>query len=361
VGAPERPPSPVQAVAVRRGPAAGGEAALLSRLAAALGTAAAGPGVERGIGDDAAVLAPPAAGRLVATVDMVVEGQHFRLDGPGASSAADVGWRALAVNLSDVAAMGARPLWALVSLGVPPGTPADRLEALYAGMAELAGPHGVAVVGGNLARVAGPLVVDVCLLGHAVRPLLRTGAQPGDRLLVTGCLGRAAAGRACAEAGLLASGGLPEAEAAELDAARRRPVPRVEAGLRLANLDPGLVRAACDVSDGLAADAWRLCAGGLGLVLWAEALPIPPAVHLAAQRLGKDPLDWALHGGEDYELAVAVAAAAAPAVAEALAEVGLGAQAVGEFTADGRLRLARRYGGRPRPLEPGGWDPFAAP
>ena len=350
-----------------------GEAALIAAIRRTLGGSASGEGVERGIGDDAAVLVPPPGGRLVATVDMVVEGQHFRLDGPRPSAPRDVGWRALAVNLSDVAAMGARPLWALCSLGLPPHVGAAALQGLYAGMRELAESHGVAIVGGNLARVPERLVVDVTLLGHARHPFLREGARPGDRLLVTGRLGAAAAGLALVEAevrpsgaadpdppGRDASAGAPGAcpVSPELEEAHLRPQPRVAEGLALAALGPDAVHAACDLSDGLALDASRLCPPGCGVVLWEEALPVPPAVRAAAARLGVPPLRWALHGGEDYELLLAVPPAAVAAVAAALRGLA-GARTIGAFVAGGHgVALAAQPGGPAAPLSPHGWDPF---
>lgn len=341
-----------------RGHGGPGEAALVARLRRALGGAARGHGVAVGIGDDAAVLVPPAAGSLVATVDMVVEGQHFRLAGAGAVAPADAGWRALAVNLSDIAAMGARPRWALCSLGVPRRMSAADLEALYAGVAELAAVHGVAVVGGNLARVDERLVVDVALLGWAERVILRRGARPGDRLMATGRLGLAAAALALAEAGT-GTAALPADQARELEAARRRPEPRVEEGLRLAALPPGAVHAACDVSDGLAMDACRLCGPGLQVVVWEDALPVAEATRAAGRVLGVDPLTWALFGGEDYELLVAVAPEAEGAVEAALRGTAAGVRTIGEFATGPRgVALAPRRDGRARPLARRGWDPF---
>lgn len=338
-----------------------GEAALLEQLREALGEAAGGWGVLRGIGDDAAVLRPPPADALVATVDMVVEGQHFRLRGPGAVPLADVGWRALAVSLSDCAAMGARPLWALCSVGVPCGMGTEALVAVYRGMAELARAYGVAVVGGNLARVPERLALDVCVLGHAPQPLLRAGARLGDLVLLTGRLGAAAAGRAVAEAGGLE--GWTGGEAAELTAAHRRPVPRVREGLVLGGLPRGMVHAVCDVSDGLVHDLAQLVPPGATAVLWEDQLPVPAAVRAAAAKLGTDPLQWALYGGEDYELLLAVDPAALEAVTAALRTTEAGVRSIGVLAAaeaESPVALAPAAGGARRPLPVRGWDPFAA-
>jgi thiamine-monophosphate kinase len=337
-----------------------GEAALLSRIRRILGEALEGPGVACGIGDDAAVLVPPSGAQLVATVDMVVEGQHFRLEGPRASRLPDVGWRALAVNLSDVAAMGARPLWALCSLGLPPRVKAEGLEELYTGVRALAAAHGVAVVGGNLARVPERLVIDVTVIGQARSPILRSGARPGDLLVVTGSLGRAAAGLRLAEA--LARGGesapLPMEIPPVLEAARLRPQPRVAEGIAVGGLGAHAVHAACDVSDGLAVDALRLCPPECGIVLWEDALPVDQEVRHAARWLGIDPLEMVLHGGEDYELLLAVAPESMEAVRRALGPLA-GAQAIGQVAAGVQgLVLQPQAGGPPRPVPPRGWDPF---
>jgi len=336
-----------------------GEAAWLAAVVSGLGAAVSGEGVLRGIGDDAAVLALPAGESLIATVDMVVEGQHFERRGPRAATPADIGWRALAVSQSDIAAMGGRPLWALSSLGVPDGMTAAEVEALCAGLAEAAAAYGTAVVGGNLARNPERLVLDVTVLGAARRPLSRAGARPGDLVGVTGRLGAAAAGLALLRGGerLRAACG---AAAGECLQAQRRPQPRVAEGLALGALGPQGVRAMCDVSDGLAIDLARLCGGTLGAVLWREALPVPAAVRAAAACAGEDALQWALHGGEDYELLCAVAPEAASAAPRAVARAGGALHLIGEFTATpGELRLAARRGGRGGPLPASGWDPFA--
>src|SRR5579885_2312341 len=167
-----------------------GEFGLIARLTGDLGTR---PDVMLGVGDDAAVLDLGGDALLVATVDAQVEGRHFLR---GVATPEEIGHKALAVNLSDIAAMGDEPLWALVSLLVPPELPVETLDGIYAGFNMLAGRFGVALVGGNVAATDGPLAIDVTLLGRVPRGrvLTRAGGQPGDSLLVTGTLGAAAAG-----------------------------------------------------------------------------------------------------------------------------------------------------------------------
>ncbi len=336
-----------------------GEDAFLTALRRGLGPAASGEGVELGIGDDAAVLRLPPGERLVATVDMVVEGQHFLRQGPVAADPGDIGWRALVVNLSDLAAMGARPLWALSSVGVPAGFSPTELEAVYAGLAEAAKRFGIAVVGGNLAVVAERLVVDVTALGGVKRWVPRSGGRPGDRICVTGRLGAAAAGLALSRLGSEAQRRLPEADVALLLSACRRPQPRLREGRALAALAPYGVRAMCDVSDGLTCDLGHLCGPRMGAVLWRSALPVPRAVEDAARRAGVEVLEWVLGGGEDYELLCLVAPEAVDAARDAVAMTGDTPLAViGECVASPGLRLATDEGQEGQPLPASGWDPF---
>lgn len=329
---------------------------LLQMLHRALGSAAmVGGDLVVGIGDDAAVLRCPEQERqLVATVDMLVEGQHFVLR-PGAFAAADVGWKALAVNLSDIAAMGALPRWALCSLALP----ADRREAvlpsLYRGLGRLAGAFGVRVVGGNLAS-APTLAIDVVVLGEVRRAVCRAGTTAGDRLYVTGRLGAAAAGLALMHSGQA----LHERYAHTLLTAQRRPRPRVREGLALAALPDGTLHAMCDISDGLARDARRLL-GGLGVTIWEDALPIPDAVRWAAEVCGVDPLRWAVYGGEDYELLLTAPAAAEPSLRAAMEREGMHQlHCIGEVHGGGSY-LCSQKGGTPVPLAEDGWDPFRVP
>jgi thiamine-monophosphate kinase len=265
-----------------------GEFELIARLATIFGT----PSDGLGIGDDAATW--PAAGDTVAvaTTDMLVEGIHFRLDW---TSAADLGWKALAVNLSDLAAMGARPGRALVSVAVDAARRALVVEVAR-GLQSLADRTGTQVVGGDTVRSPGPLVINVALVGEAdqARLLRRDTARVGDLVAVTGTLGAASAGLA-----LLTERG-PHLEAAldPLVGALHRPVPRLAAGAILARLG---VRCAIDVSDGLASETHHLArASGVGIEIDVDRLPLAPA---AVQALGSQrAIAGALSGGEDYEL-----------------------------------------------------------
>ena len=300
---------------------------------------AAGGGVVVGIGDDAAVLRPPAGELLLATVDAVVVGVHFGR----AFAPEDVGWKALAVNLSDVAAMGGRPLWALVALATPRGEDPDRLARIARGLAACAGVHGVKVVGGNVAR-ARQLSLTVTVLG-SVRPdriLRRSGARAGDALLVSGTLGDAALG--------LAAGASPA-----LARRQRRPTPRLALGRALA----GVARACIDVSDGLLQDLGHLCrASGVGASLRLSELPLSAAYRSAARRL-RDPFEPALSGGEDYELLAAVPVQRVPEALQAARRARTPLAVVGSVLPGRRLQLVRCEGGL-RPVRRLGHDHFAA-
>lgn len=273
-----------------------------------------GEGVVVGIGDDAAVLRPPRGEQLVATTDAVFEGVHF----DGRFSPAEIGWKALAVNLSDLAAMGARPLWALVALGLPRGTRPARVAGLARGLGDCARLYGASVVGGNVTR-ARQLSVTVTVVGSALRPLRRDGARPGDTILLSGSVGDAALG-------------LRPRAAAPLSRRQRRPTPRLELGRALV----GIATAAIDVSDGLVQDLGHLCAASkVAASLRLDELPLSAAYRRATRR-DSDPWGPALSGGEDYELCVTVPARQVPAALRAAARVGTPLAAVGTvFSGEG--------------------------
>jgi thiamine-monophosphate kinase len=327
-----------------------GEFGLIARLRARLGSRF--PGVLTGIGDDTAVLAPPGDRALLATCDCLVEGIHFLRS---SSPPRDIGRKAAAVNLSDIAAMGGEPRWMLVSLGLPPETESGFVEELYEGLAEAALKYGARVVGGNMASLPGRLLVDVFLLGTAPEKgaLLRSGARPFDLLFVTGTPGDSAAGLA-----LLRAGGSSRcAERARLVRRHLAPEPRVAEGRRLASL--GCVSSAIDISDGLVADLGRLCEeSGLGAVIEAERIPLSGECVAASRELGQDPAGFALFGGEDYELLFTAPPGSEKAVREALAADGLeGATVIGAMTGAAGVTVLRE--GRPVALPARtGWTHF---
>ncbi|SRR5579871_136281 len=320
-----------------------GEFDLIERLRRLVPTA--GRGVRTGIGDDTAVVSLPR--RALVTCDVQVEGVHFRF---GMSAPRDVGWRALAVNLSDIASMGGAPRYALVSVLLPPGVSVRDVEAIYRGLGQAARAHGVIVVGGNISRTSGPLALDVTLLGEAGRVLTRGGARPGDGVWVTGTLGNAAAGLFLARRRRVRM-----REARTLVEAYRRPSPRVRAGRALAA--HRAVTAAIDISDGTAQDLVHvLDASEVGAVLNLERVPVAPAVVAAARAAHLDPYVWALEGGEDYELLFTARPgfeASARTVARA---AGVAVTRIGEIVPRSAGRWILVPAGRRTPLRPAGWD-----
>lgn len=308
-------------------------------------------GVTVGIGDDAA--AWQADGVQLATTDTLVEGVHFRRD---LSSWPDLGWKALAVNLSDIAAMGGVPQCALVTLALPSETSLADMSALYDGLCEAAETERVAIVGGDV--VGAPVVViTVTLFGTAGSGpdggpalMLRSAARPGDLIAVTGVLGGSAAGLAAAvgKRGPGAGGDLQG-----LLEHHRRPRARVREGQVL--LACGVV-CAIDVSDGLAADLGHICEmSHLSAEIHAAKVPVHPVV---ARLFPDDALHFALSGGEDYEL---LFTAPAQTVAAAKRALGESLTIIGEMTSGeaGKVRVLDEVG-KPLAVAKGGWDHFAS-
>jgi thiamine-monophosphate kinase len=318
-----------------------GERGLIERVRQRLGPPPAD--VLLGIGDDSAAVAWP-GGTLLLTTDTLVEDVHFRRKTTGLR---DLGAKALAVNLSDIAAMGGEPRFALLALALPPSMPLADLDDLCAGLADMAGRHAVAVIGGDTCADPDRIVLTLTLVGRVEgAPVARSGARAGDAILVTGSLGAAAAGLAVLERGAAMAPPIPDALSAPLLAAHRVPTPRVAEG-RAARAAGAA--AMIDLSDGLATDLGHIAAqSGVGAEVRLAALPVTEPTRRVAELLGEPAWGWAVSGGEDYELCLTARPEAAAALARRVtAETGTPVTVIGEVrpAADGVRFLDER--GRP--------------
>lgn len=295
------------------------EFALIDRLRARAGQR---DDVVLGIGDDAALLALPPGEQLVVTADTLNSGAHF----PAETSPFDIGWKTLAVNLSDLAAMGAQPRWVTLSLSLPDGDPAW-LDGFADGLFALAGQHGVALVGGDTTR--GPLSISVTAMGSipAGQALRRDGARSGDEVWISGVPGEAALALALWQRGALdvvVPAADPHAEALRLRLCR--PTPRVALGLALR----GIATAAIDISDGLTADLGHLCArSGVAARLQLQAMPRSAALDVHATSGQAWPLQAG--GGDDYELCFTASPENRGQVLAAAAAAGVGVSCIGHL------------------------------
>jgi thiamine-monophosphate kinase len=274
------------------------EFALIARLTRSFSSH---PNVLLGVGDDCAVLDLSPDTALLATCDSQVEGIHFTLQ---TSTPEQIGRKALAVNISDIAAMGGTPRFALISLILPSHLPLASLDGIYSGLQQEAETFSLSLVGGNIASSgsSSQLIIDITLLGTAARTqvLTRSGARVGDILCVTGHPGDSAAGLYT-----LLHPALPYSSSAlqHVQAAHRTPQPRVREGQILARFGPQVITSLLDISDGLSGDLSHICERShVGALLKVSALPFSPAILTIASESRQDPLLWTLHGGEDYEL-----------------------------------------------------------
>jgi thiamine-monophosphate kinase len=339
-----------------------GERALLDHLRARVPL---GPGVVIGIGDDAAALQTTPL--TLVTTDCLIEGVHFRRDW---SPPALLGRKALTVNLSDIAAMAGTPRYATISLALPRDVTLGLVDGLYDGLLERGAQAGVHVVGGNVAATTGPMVIDVTLLGDAgPRVLTRAGAQPGDLVVVTGTLGSAAAGlrllatgaRLDAEGEVIASGTWTGAADALHRCLRAQLDPAPPLAFARALADTDIVRAAMDLSDGLSGDLASMCeASGVSAWLDPSALPMEACAAALESEGGEDAFSLALHGGEDYQLLIAVPESSLDALRDVAVVWEVPLTAIGAF-APGPPGVSLRFGDTLRRLRPASHDHFRPP
>lgn len=328
-----------------------GERALIQRISGVSSTGPAAAWVVTGIGDDAAALEPDRGALTIVTTDSLIEDVHFRRTW---SPPGTIGYKALAVNLSDLAAMGARPRGCLLSLALPDDLTVDDFDAMVGGFVELTTAARCPLVGGNITRSPGPLVIDVTVLGavRRRRMLTRSGGRPGDELYVTGRIGAAAAGLRLAAATPVRDA----LDAIALDSLERyeRPEPRLKCGHVVAAVRGAT--ACIDLSDGLADGARQIAeASGTGAVIDAGALPLHPEISRGEDE-SPDPVALALSGGEDYELLFAVAPRRRRTFLAAVARCrGLGVTRIGTLMKEAGCWLERD--GERNPLV-GGFEHF---
>ncbi|HEU4943876.1 MAG TPA: thiamine-phosphate kinase [Solirubrobacterales bacterium] len=307
-----------------------------------------GPRVWLGTGDDAAVTVP--GGATATSVDAVVEGVHFRRELAGLGQ---IGHKALATGLSDLAAMGAEPGEAYVVLGVPPDLDEDGCIELLDGIVDLARATGTSLAGGDVTR-AGELTISITVVGHAQAPeqlISRAGAKPGDALVLSGEIGGAAAGLLSLERPDLAAA-VPSKQVESLRIRQLEPTPRLGAGLALARAG---ATAMIDLSDGRGGDAGHLAQqSGVALSVEASALPLASGAVAVAEAAGREPLQLTVSGGEDYELLAALPAARLEEAQRTVQEAeGIALTKVGEVVAGEGVEIRLPDG---RLLEPEGFD-----
>ncbi|MBI5231053.1 MAG: thiamine-phosphate kinase [Coriobacteriales bacterium] len=320
-----------------------GEFGVIERFA---GKLPAGRDVVVGLGDDGAVVRCGERDLILAT-DLLVEGRHFLRE---AIDPADLGYKALAVNASDIAAMGGVPDHALVSLALPADLDVDYLDRLSQGFAEACVRFGIGIAGGDTTRGDG-IVINVALTGHleaGTAPVTRAGAQSGDLVCVTNDLGDSDGGLRLTLAGRADT---TSTEGRALLRAHTRPLPRLAEGLAAARHGAS---AMIDLSDGLLADLGHICAAsGVGAEIDAESLPMSDALRAVAGELGYDPLESALAGGEDYELLMTVSPECVEGLQDAVEVAGSSLATIGRITSGDSVTVIGAVATR------SGWDHFA--
>lgn len=303
-----------------------------------------------GIGDDAASFLPHPGYELLVTCDSIVEGRHYL---PRVIEGYDLGLRAMTANISDIGAMGGAPLYALVSLGLKGGTPVAEIEALYRGFLSGLNPFGACIIGGNVAEAAVPFI-DITLIGEIElgRSVRRSGAGPGDAVLLTGCTGRAAAGLRL----LLDAPGDTGLYANPLVRAYIAPSHRALFGRAVAAA--GYATAMIDTSDGLAGDLTHICEeSGTGAELIEKAIPLDDGLAEAARSFRLDPYVMALGASDDYELIITCAPSRAAEIKTLAADRDVPLTEIGKIVEGSGVSLVLPDGEK-RPVGREGWDHF---
>ena len=311
------------------------------------------PGVTLGIGDDTASFRPREGHEILVTCDAMVEGRHYL---PEHITPLDVGRRAMALNISDIGAMGGRPLYALVSLGLKAETRVTDVEAIYRGfMAEL-NPFGASVIGGNVTKTEHAMFIDITLIGEVKKDKMvhRSGATAGDAILVTGYPGESAAGLHL----LLNAEPPDDLSGHPLLQAYNTPSHRAREGEAIAR--SGYATAMIDTSDGFLGDLGHICEeSGVGATLILEKIPMRKELKEAAAQLGREPFELALQESDDYELIITCAAENVDGICSAIDSVSeVDVTQVGQITEVGDGIKLIMPDGAERWVTPSGWDHF---
>jgi thiamine-monophosphate kinase len=317
-------------------------------------------GVITGIGDDAAIVRPAIGKDVIACCDLMVEGVHFRREWAPPKL---IGRKALAVTLSDVAAMGGRGRFAMISVALPQDCSSEFVDQLFEGICELADAFNVSIIGGDTSSSPGSLFLDTMVLGECApdRAVTRSGAREGDSIYVTGELGASALGLKLLEQGIRLDDRQPSGSAEKTERIHREallkhlaPVPRLEIGSTIG--ERGLATAMIDISDGLSTDLSHILdESRIGAVIQTEAIPIARCVELfAAGSPDLDPFQLALHGGEEYELLFTCSPQNQAQIAELSRELGLSISRIGGIVADRGLWLEGK--GSRELVEPAGFE-----
>ena len=312
------------------------------------------PGVMLGIGDDCASFLPRAGFEQLVTCDCMVEGRHYL---PDHITPLDLGRRAMALNISDIGAMGGKPLYAIVSLGLKGDTPVAYLEAMYRGFVSELNPFGASIIGGNLTRSDHVIFIDISLIGEVEQGKIvrRSTAKVGDAILITGYPGQASAGLQL----LLKGQPTDDLRDHPLVRAYNRPSHRAREGDAVAR--SGYATAMIDTSDGFLGDLGHICQdSGVGAELIQEKLPISEHLLQAAPQLGRDPYDLVLQDSDDYELIITCSADHVDRVCSAIAGLSdVPVTEVGRITnAEDGIKLILPDGTK-QGIAPAGWDHFA--
>ena len=312
-----------------------------------------GSGLTVGIGDDAAVFSVSPGMEVVACCDAMAESVHFLRS---TMNPEDIGYKAVISNISDVAAMGGIARFAMVAIAVSPGWTTDEYRAIYRGIHQACAEYGVRLIGGDTVSAPDAMHLSVTVLGEVEQgqALLRSGARPGQLVFVTGDVGASAAGLH-----FLLEHGVAAAHAgkwAEIVSRHQRPRAQIDAGrLLLASGGSGALN---DVSDGLASELWEIAeASQVSVTIDESRIPVHPATREYAAEAGKDPLHWALYGGEDYQLVGTIDPAARDRVTERFAAIGVPFTIIGSVEA-GAPSVWMSSGGVRVPLEKAGYNHF---